>query len=64
MKVSSEKIAIIPNGIDLSEYTNLPPKGLFKKKFNIPESKKIILYLGRIHKTKDRIITQGLRIPC
>ena len=52
MGVPEEKIAIIPNGIDLSEYTDLPPKGAFKRKFNIPEGKKIILYLGRIHKTK------------
>lgn len=52
MGVPEEKIAIIPNGIDLSEYANLPPKGSFKKKFNIPENNRIILYLGRIHKTK------------
>ncbi|MHA1835127.1 MAG: glycosyltransferase [Candidatus Baldrarchaeia archaeon] len=52
MGVPEEKIVIIPNGIDLSEYANLPPKGLFKKKFGIHEDKKIILYLGRIHKTK------------
>jgi len=52
MGVPEEKIAIIPNGIDPSEYAELPPKGCFKKKFNIPEDKKIILYLGRIHKTK------------
>ena len=52
MGVPEEKIAIIPNGIDPSEYAELPPKGSFKKKFSIPEDKKIILYLGRIHKTK------------
>jgi glycosyltransferase involved in cell wall biosynthesis len=52
MGVPKEKIAIIPNGIDLSEYVNLPHKGSFKKKFNIQDDKKIILYLGRIHKTK------------
>ena len=52
MGVLEEKIAVIPNGIDLSEYADLPPKGSFKKKFNIPENKRIILYLGRIHKTK------------
>jgi glycosyltransferase involved in cell wall biosynthesis len=52
MGVPEEKIAIIPNGIDLSEYAELPPKGSFKKKFNIPEDRKIILYLGRIHRTK------------
>jgi glycosyltransferase involved in cell wall biosynthesis len=52
MGVPEEKIAIIPNGIDLSEYAELPPKGAFRKKFNIPEDKRIILYLGRIHKIK------------
>jgi glycosyltransferase involved in cell wall biosynthesis len=52
MGVPDEKIAIIPNGIDLSEYAELPPKGSFKRKFGIPEDRKIILYLGRIHKTK------------
>lgn len=52
MGVPEEKIAIIPNGIDLAEYANLPPKGCFKRKFGIPAEKKIILYLGRIHKTK------------
>ena len=59
MGVPEEKIVIIPNGIDLSEYANLPPKGSFKRKFNIPDDKKIILYLGRIHKTKgiDLLIT-------
>jgi glycosyltransferase involved in cell wall biosynthesis len=52
MGVPEKKIIIIPNGIDLSKYANLPSKGFFKKKFGIPEEKKIILYLGRIHKTK------------
>jgi len=52
MGVPEEKIAIIPNGLDLSEFANLPPKGAFKRKFGIPEEKKIILYLGRIHKIK------------
>jgi glycosyltransferase involved in cell wall biosynthesis len=50
--VSACKIAIVPNGIDLSNYSNLPTKGSFKKKFNIPENKKIVLYLGRLHRTK------------
>jgi glycosyltransferase involved in cell wall biosynthesis len=52
MGVPGEKITIIPNGIDLSEYAELPPKGTFRKKFNIPEGKRIILYLGRINKIK------------
>jgi glycosyltransferase involved in cell wall biosynthesis len=50
--VPDEKIAVIPNGIDLSEYAVLPPRGSFKRRFNVPDRKKIVLYLGRIHKTK------------
>jgi glycosyltransferase involved in cell wall biosynthesis len=50
--VLSKRISIVPNGIALSEYSDLPPKGYFKKKFNIQDNKKILLYLGRIHKTK------------
>lgn len=52
MGVPRRAIVIIPNGIDLEEYTNLPPKGSFKNKFNIDDDEKIILYLGRIHRTK------------
>lgn len=52
MGIPDEKIAVIPNGIDSSEYVNLPPIGSFKRRFGISEEKKVILYLGRIHKTK------------
>ena len=52
MGVPEEKIAIIPNGIDLLDYADLPPKGSFRKKFSVDDDKKIILYLGRIHKIK------------
>jgi glycosyltransferase involved in cell wall biosynthesis len=51
--VPEEKIVVIPNGIDLLKYADLKPKGSFKKKFGIDDDKKIILYLGRIHKTKS-----------
>jgi glycosyltransferase involved in cell wall biosynthesis len=50
--VPEEKIEIVPNGIDVSDFGVLPPLGSFKKRFNILENKRIILYLGRIHKTK------------
>lgn len=39
---------IIPNGVDLNEYKNLPSKGSFKKKFSFLQDKKYILFLGRI----------------
>ena len=46
------KIEVIPNGIDLSEYADLPPKGSFKKKFGIDEDKKMI-YILDIADRKD-----------
>ncbi len=52
MHVPKNKITIIPNGIDFTNYYNLPPKGLFKNKYLIPKDKKIILYLGRLNKNK------------
>ena len=52
MGVGEDKIEIVPNGIDLSEYENLPKRGEFRRKYLIGDDKKIILYLGRIHKIK------------
>jgi glycosyltransferase involved in cell wall biosynthesis len=50
--VSENKIEIIPNGIDVSEFETLPERGKFRKKHDIPSDEKIILYLGRLHKIK------------
>lgn len=52
MSTNNEKITIIANGIDLSEYDNLPKRGVFRGKYSVGHEEKIILYLGRIHKTK------------
>ena len=50
--VSEDRIEIVPNGIDLSEFENLPKRGEFRKKHGFGDSRKIILYLARIHKIK------------
>lgn len=50
--VSEDKIKLVPNGIDLNKYNNLPEKGGFKRKYSIMESDKMILYVGRIEKSK------------
>ena len=52
MGIPEEKIEIVPLGINLEEYNNLPPKGNFKSKFNISPDEKLILFLGRIHEIK------------
>ncbi|AXV38911.1 glycosyltransferase [Methanobacterium sp. BAmetb5] len=52
MGVRSDKIKIIPNGIDLSEYQLLPARGKFRKKYGIKTDENVILFLGRINKIK------------
>ena len=52
MGVSESKIEIVPLGINLEEYADLPEKGLFKYKYGIEENEKLILFLGRIHEIK------------
>jgi len=51
MGVSEGKITIVPNGIDLAEFENLPERGKFRRKYGLTDQK-LILYLGRIHKIK------------
>ena len=52
ISVDDDKIEIVPNGIELSEYDNLPKKGEFRSKYAIRGDERIILYLGRIHRIK------------
>ena len=52
MGVPLNKINIIPNGVNVSEYKNLPKEGIFKKKYGISQEKQILLYIGRIDKSK------------
>lgn len=50
--VPNEKIEILPNGIDLSEYSDLPPRESFRKEFSMNKNEQIVLYVGRIHESK------------
>lgn len=51
MGVDEDKIEIVPLGINLEEYENLPSYGNFRSKFNISDEK-LILFIGRIHEIK------------
>jgi glycosyltransferase involved in cell wall biosynthesis len=53
MGINERDVAILPNGIDLDDYKDLPPRGEFRKKHGIKDSEKVVLYLGRLHKSKD-----------
>jgi len=52
MGMYNEKIEIIPHGIDLAEFTDLPKRGTFRKKCGINSEEKLILYIGRLHEIK------------
>ncbi len=58
--VPEDRIEIIPNGLDLSEGATTPDaasllqaeRGSFRRQFDIPADKPLILFLGRIHAKK------------
>jgi len=49
--VHSNKVIVVPNGVDPDDFSNLLPKGEFKKQFHIV-NEKMILYVGRINRRK------------
>lgn len=50
--IPKEKIRIIPNGVDLNDYSNLNSlRGNLRKRLKL-EDKKIIVFIGRLHKIK------------
>jgi len=52
MNINEEKIEIVPNGIDPAQYEDLPERGKFRKEYGFDNCHKIVLYLGRIERTK------------
>ena len=52
MGANADKIEIIPNGINLSKCKTACEEMSFRNKYGINDNEKIILYVGRLHKTK------------
>jgi len=50
--ISPEKISVIYPGVNLEEFSEIPPRGEFRRRYRIPETDKVILYLGRISPRK------------
>jgi glycosyltransferase involved in cell wall biosynthesis len=51
--LDNNKLFHIPNGVDTNKYSPRPSlKNEFRKKYNIGEDKLVVLFLGRISKTK------------
>lgn len=51
-KLNKDRIVIISPPFDTDEFDILPPKGSFRKKYNISLDKKLIMFLGRVHHIK------------
>jgi glycosyltransferase involved in cell wall biosynthesis len=47
------KVAYLPNVIDLSSYMDLPLRGQFRAKLGMDDQVKTVLFLGRIHPIKN-----------
>ena len=50
--VEPERVASLPNGVDLEQYRSLPPVNGFRARFGIPEGVPIVLFLARVNKIK------------
>jgi glycosyltransferase involved in cell wall biosynthesis len=50
--VEPERIAILPNGVDLDEYRDLPAVNGFRGRYSIPSRAPIVLFLARVNKIK------------
>ncbi len=52
MGVAADRIEVIPAGVDLGAFEELPPKGTFRSAYGIGGNERMVLYLGRIHRIK------------
>lgn len=62
--VPSERVFVIPNGMDFSEEFVLPPAGLFRRRIGVDQNCKLIAFMGRLHPIKrvDLLIEAFARI--
>ncbi|GBC82004.1 D-inositol 3-phosphate glycosyltransferase [bacterium HR10] len=51
--IPREKIVVRRNGLDLSEFDPLPPRGAFRARLGIGENQRVVLYLGRLAVKKN-----------
>jgi len=52
MGTDEDKVEIVPHGIDLTEFEDLPPRGEFRREHGLTNRCKLILFLGRIDPVK------------
>jgi glycosyltransferase involved in cell wall biosynthesis len=55
-------IAIIPNGVNMADFAQLPPKGTFRQKFSIAANQQMVLFMSRLNAKKGLdILLPGFR---
>jgi glycosyltransferase involved in cell wall biosynthesis len=42
-------VVIIPNGVKMSDFAQLPAKGTFRKRFDLPMDRKLVLFMSRLN---------------
>jgi len=52
MGARADAVVLIPNGIDVSEFVDIPPRGRFRQRIGVPDDWRLVLFVGRIHHTK------------
>ena len=45
-------VVIIPNGVKVSDFAQLPPKGTFRQKFRLSSDKQLVLFMSRLNAKK------------
>ncbi|MFD1143394.1 glycosyltransferase [Larkinella insperata] len=46
------RVVLVPNGIPVSDFANLPPRGLFREKFGLSADQRMVLYMSRLNSKK------------
>jgi glycosyltransferase involved in cell wall biosynthesis len=60
-----EKIVVLSPPFDTDEFNKLPKPGQFRKKYSVPDDKKIIMFLGRVHHIKGNdFLIEGFADLC
>ena len=50
--IEEGRIRVIYNGLDLDEFSPLPPRGLLRQRLGITPEARVVLFLGRLHRIK------------
>ena len=45
-------VVVIPNGVKLSDFARLPPRGTFRQAYNIPTNRRMVLFMSRLNAKK------------